>query len=139
MITIYSFSNFTHLKMLNFQNLFKKMTWTPIDCYHIPNFLIYHKKIKKFFKKYSIKMYENKCVCGKSYPKNNCAHFLSNWMIEEKGISAVKNPSGIECCSAGRPIRAKEMAGVDIRPGVFERIGLRKHDNPPPSGGKSLG
>jgi hypothetical protein len=74
-------------------------------------------------------MYENECVCGVRFD-NNCAHFLSNWMIEDRGLSGVKNAAGTYCCTAGRPIRAKEM-----RVAVFESVlGLSKHFNPPSFG-----
>uniref|UniRef100_A0AC34FVH0 SWIM-type domain-containing protein n=1 Tax=Panagrolaimus sp. ES5 TaxID=591445 RepID=A0AC34FVH0_9BILA len=50
--------------------------------------------------------YENACVCGKRFD-NNCAHFLSNWLIKNDKME-VKLP-GCYPCSAGRPIRAKEV------------------------------
>ena len=82
-------------------------------------------------------MYENKCVCGTKYD-NNCAHYLANWMIEDLGLTSVKN-AGAANCPAGRPIRAKEMASVPGEkkfPGVFESVlGLTKHKSPPAGGG----
>ncbi len=50
--------------------------------------------------------YENKCACGTRYD-NNCAHFLTNWMIKNGEMSV--NPTGAYCCPSGRPIRAKEV------------------------------
>lgn len=66
--------------------------------------------------------YTSSCVCGNTFD-NNCAHFLSNWMINNNKIS--KNPSGCYCCKEGRPIRAKEMRNV------FTSMGLTKKFNPP--------
>ena len=66
--------------------------------------------------------YTSSCECGEAFD-NNCAHFLSNWMINNNKIS--KNPSGCYCCKKGRPIRAKEMRNV------FTSMGLTKNFNPP--------
>ena len=66
--------------------------------------------------------YSNSCVCGEAFT-NNCAHYLSNWMINNGKISA--NPSGTYCCEKGRPVRAKEMRNV------FISMGLKKSFNPP--------
>lgn len=71
--------------------------------------------------------YTDSCVCGKSYA-NNCAHYLSNWMINNNVMS--KNPGKAYCCDSGRPIRAKEMR--DVFTGT---LGLTKSFNPPKSGG----
>ena len=71
--------------------------------------------------------YTDSCVCGKSYT-NNCAHYLSNWMINNNVMS--KNPGKAYCCDSGRPIRAKEMR--DVFTGT---LGLTKSFNPPKSGG----
>ena len=70
--------------------------------------------------------YTGGCVCGKAYD-NNCAHYLSNWMINNGTIS--KNPQGCYCCSSGRPIRAKEMRGV-----YSNVMGLTRNFNQPKSG-----
>ena len=71
--------------------------------------------------------YTNSCVCGKKFD-NNCAHFLSNWMIKNGDLSC--NPSGAYCCESGRPIRAKEMRNVFVN-----NLRLTKHFNPPKGGG----
>ena len=70
--------------------------------------------------------YTNYCVCGESYG-NDCAHFLSNWLIKKGNLS--KNPSGAFCCNEGRPIRAKEMRNVFIN-----SLGLSRYYNPPEDG-----
>ncbi len=66
--------------------------------------------------------YTNSCECGERF-NNNCAHFLTNWMIKNGAIS--QNPSGCYCCQKGRPVRAKEVRNV------FVSMGLSKHYNPP--------
>ena len=66
--------------------------------------------------------YTNSCVCGEKFT-NNCAHYLSNWMINNNVLS--KNPAGTYCCKKGRPIRAKEMRKV------FVNLGLTKSYNAP--------
>ncbi|KAI1701739.1 hypothetical protein DdX_15911 [Ditylenchus destructor] len=77
------------------------------------------------------------CACGQ-WVEFNSAHKLSNWMIAAMGLTGVifrtigeNDEKMASCCRAGRPIRAKEMASVNVNPGVFEKIGLRKHMNPP--------
>eukprot|EP00052_Salpingoeca_macrocollata_P024585 m.220690 g.220690 ORF g.220690 m.220690 type:complete len:151 (+) comp22277_c1_seq1:3138-3590(+) len=67
--------------------------------------------------------YEGECVCGTRYD-NNCAHFLSNWMILD-GRLATKPGGSTAWCPAGRPIRAKEMRAV------FTGMGLQRSFNPP--------
>ena len=67
--------------------------------------------------------YTNSCVCGKRF-ENNCAHFLSNWMINNGNLSSY--PSGAYCWDSGRPIRAKEMRNVFVN-----SLGLYRHFNPP--------
>ena len=71
--------------------------------------------------------YSNSCECGERFT-NNCAHFLSNWMINNSVLS--KNPAGAYCCKSGRPIRAKEMRKV-----FTNTMGLSKSFNPPKNGG----
>ena len=71
--------------------------------------------------------YTNSCVCRKQYT-NNCAHYLSNWMINNNVLST--NPSGAYCCDSGRPIRAKEMRNV-----FTNTLGLSRSFNPPKNGG----
>ena len=66
--------------------------------------------------------YTNSCVYGEKFT-NNCAHYLSNWMINNNALS--KNPAGTYCCKEGRPIRAKEMRKV------FVNLGLTKSFNAP--------
>ena len=59
--------------------------------------------------------YSGSCVCRHRYD-NNCAHFLSNALIQG-GFSAIDGGSGADLrivggfcvCSSGRPIRAKEL------------------------------
>ena len=59
--------------------------------------------------------YSNSCACGQRYD-NNCAHFLSNALIEG-GFSAIDGGDGCDLrtvngfcvCKSGRPIRAKEL------------------------------
>ena len=70
--------------------------------------------------------YTNSCVCGERFT-NNCAHFLSNWMIKN-GIMST-NPGKAYCCKSGRPIRAKEMRNV-----FTNILGLRSSFNPPKDG-----
>ena len=67
--------------------------------------------------------YTNSCDCGQKY-ENNCAHFLSNWMIKNNILKC--NPNGAYCCDSGRPIRAKEMRNVFVN-----ELGLKKNFNPP--------
>ena len=67
--------------------------------------------------------YSNSCVCGEKFT-NNCAHFLSNWMIKNGDLSP--NPSGTYCCKSGRPVRAKEMRNV-----FTNELGLSRSFNPP--------
>eukprot|EP00833_Pecoramyces_ruminatium_P010450 jgi/Orpsp1_1/1184482/evm.model.c7180000089682.2 len=69
------------------------------------------------------KPYSNSCVCGKSFPGANCAHYLSNWMILNGEIN--EYPAGCYCCNSGRPIRAEEMTNV------FKQMGLTMHKEPP--------
>lgn len=66
--------------------------------------------------------YENRCPCGVQFD-NNCAHYLSNWMILNNWIK--RSPPGCYCCTSGRPLRAKEMRNV------FLSMGLKKSLNPP--------
>ena len=70
--------------------------------------------------------YTNSCECGEAFT-NNCAHYLSNWMINNNVMS--KNPGKAYCCKSGRPIRAKEMR--DVFTGT---LGLTKSFNPPKDG-----
>ena len=51
-----------------------------------------------------------RCVCGHRY-KNNCAHFLSNWMIIT-GKMREKPPQSTYNCSRGRPARALDMRKI---------------------------
>ena len=59
--------------------------------------------------------YSNSCVCGKKY-ENNCAHYLSNALIEA-GYSEIdggkgenfRTVNGFCVCRSGRPVRAKEL------------------------------
>ena len=67
--------------------------------------------------------YTGSCVCGKAYD-NNCAHYLSNWMIENKTLN--KSPSGCHCCAQGRPLRAKEMRDVFIAMGKTKTFNAPK-------------
>eukprot|EP00164_Ancoracysta_twista_P000162 GFYU01000234.1.p1 GENE.GFYU01000234.1~~GFYU01000234.1.p1 ORF type:complete len:113 (+),score=17.56 GFYU01000234.1:368-706(+) len=68
--------------------------------------------------------YQNSCECGTRY-ENNCAHFLSNWMIRRGKLSPRPSDSTYNC-PAGRPLRAKDMRDV------FKSLGLESHFNPPP-------
>ena len=59
--------------------------------------------------------YSHSCVCGEKY-KNNCAHYLSNALIEAKysDIDGGKGANfrivnGFCVCRSGRPVRAKEL------------------------------
>uniref|UniRef100_A0A914EP22 Uncharacterized protein n=1 Tax=Acrobeloides nanus TaxID=290746 RepID=A0A914EP22_9BILA len=61
--------------------------------------------------------YKDSCVCGKP-EDNNCAHYLTNWMILNGNMSA--NPPGCYCCSSGRPIRAKEVRDYIFKPKFTE-------------------
>ena len=64
-----------------------------------------------------------KCICGKP-EDNNCAHYLSNYMIKNGLIS--KKPSGSTYnCSSGRPLRAKDMRTI------YGNMGKSKHYNQP--------
>jgi len=68
--------------------------------------------------------YSNYCECGKSFDDNNCAHYLTNWMILNNIIEPY--PDNCECCDSGRPIRAKE-----VRDNVFKNLlNLKSHDEP---------
>ncbi|KAH7697882.1 hypothetical protein AAVH_35031, partial [Aphelenchoides avenae] len=49
-----------------------------------------------------------KYTCGGSFNGANCAHYLSQWLIES-GRCDVLFPTDTVCCPTGRPIRAKEM------------------------------
>ena len=69
----------------------------------------------------SKKAFVKECVCNYRYD-TNCAHFLSNWMINNGYIK--EYPTGANAyCSRGRPIRAKEMRDV------FKNMGLKMHYN----------
>ena len=70
---------------------------------------------------FSSKAFTRSCVCGHSYG-NDCAHFLSNWMIKNNYITEYPNGANA-CCSRGRPIRAKEMRNV------FKNMGYKMHYN----------
>ena len=70
--------------------------------------------------------YTNSWVCGKKY-ENNCAHYLTNWMIKKGVLSC--NPKGAYYCESGRPIRAKEMRNVFIN-----NLNLSRSFNPPKNG-----
>jgi hypothetical protein len=61
---------------------------------------------------------ELSCVCGQRYP-NNCAHFLSNYLINA-GISELKNYPGFQVCASGRPIRAFEVEKWASRNAIVE-------------------
>ena len=67
-------------------------------------------------------MSDSSYVYGKVY-ENNCAHFLTNWMIETRKLNA--NLPGIYCCSKGKPLRVKEMRKV-----YTQVLGLTKNFNP---------
>jgi len=64
----------------------------------------------------------SECVCGKRFT-NNCAHFLSNYMIKNGVMGAYPSGSNYNCTS-GRPGRAK-----DIRI-IFRNLGMSLHYNP---------
>lgn len=71
----------------------------------------------------------NDCPCDVRYSGTECAHTLSNWMIETGRIRP--NPPGSTAggrCPEGRVIRAKEMRDV------FRKMGLRAHSGPPRGG-----
>ena len=70
--------------------------------------------------------YTDSCECGERFT-NNCAHFLSNWMIKNNIMS--ENPGTAYCCTSGRPIRAKEMRKV-----FTDTLGLTRSFNPPKNG-----
>uniref|UniRef100_A0A914QCW2 EGF-like domain-containing protein n=1 Tax=Panagrolaimus davidi TaxID=227884 RepID=A0A914QCW2_9BILA len=56
--------------------------------------------------------YKNSCVCKERYEGLNCAHFLTNWLIENKKMEP--NLAGCYTCPSGRPIRA-----IDVRNHYF--------------------
>ena len=60
-------------------------------------------------------LYSNSCSCGTKY-KNNCAHYLSNALINGRfsGIDGgdgadLRKRNGMIVCPTGRPVRAKEL------------------------------
>ena len=70
--------------------------------------------------------YSSSCVCEKDLV-DNCAHYLSNWMIERGTIDAY--PAGCGAyCEKGRPIRAKKMRDVYVN-----IMGLTRSFNAPGS------
>ena len=70
--------------------------------------------------------YTSSCPCNKSY-QGNCAHYLSNWMINNNIMST--NPGTAYCCPSGRPIRAKEMRDI-----FTNILNLKRYFNPPKNG-----
>uniref|UniRef100_A0A914WNH3 SWIM-type domain-containing protein n=1 Tax=Plectus sambesii TaxID=2011161 RepID=A0A914WNH3_9BILA len=55
--------------------------------------------------------YTNSCSCGHSYDGNNCAHYLTNWMIKNGWLSTSPGKSTANC-RTGRPIRAKDVRKI---------------------------
>uniref|UniRef100_A0A915NR90 Uncharacterized protein n=1 Tax=Meloidogyne floridensis TaxID=298350 RepID=A0A915NR90_9BILA len=79
--------------------------------------------------------YVNSCKC-KSPKENNCAHYLSNWLIENSKLSS--NPKGSTAtCSEGRVLRAKDLASGFGKNAVGfgnifkNEMGLSMSHNPP--------
>ena len=74
------------------------------------------------------------CDCGHDYGTMNCAHFLSNALINA-GFSAInggkggdmRNVKGFCVCRSGRPIRAKELRS-------WFNTKWTKHSKPPKDG-----
>ena len=52
--------------------------------------------------------YQNHCKCGVSYDGLNCAHFLSNTLINT-GFTELGKLEDAATCPSCRPIRAKEL------------------------------
>nr|CAD2197667.1 unnamed protein product [Meloidogyne enterolobii] len=79
--------------------------------------------------------YVNSCKCN-SPKDNNCAHYLSNWLIENSKLSS--NPKGSTAtCSEGRVLRAKDLASGFGKNAVGfgnifkNEMGLSMSHNPP--------
>ena len=77
------------------------------------------------------KSYSDSCVCGEKL-KNNCAHYLSNALIEA-GYSSIdggsgglfRDENGYCVCKSGRPVRAKELRNT-----FFTENNWACHDEP---------
>ena len=75
----------------------------------------------------SFNNYTNSCECGGSYDGLNCAHFLSNSLINA-GFTELKTKDGLYRCPGLRPIRSKEL-----RDWFKEKWGF-PHSEPPKEG-----
>ena len=73
------------------------------------------------------------CTCGQVYA-NNCAHYLSNWMIHLSSPPLmIERPLGTSsggACPTGRPIRAKDFINQGGRRGIWSYLGYSKHNSP---------
>ena len=71
------------------------------------------------------------CACGEGFKGSNCAHYLSNALIEA-GYSSIDGGSGdlfrivngYCVCKSGRPVRAKELRNM------FFSVKWTRHSEP---------